>query len=76
LGSLIGSRCAVFANIPAGGLGMNTGGGDAFDLSWKPAATLDGWGGPELLDPYEIERRQLGERNIGASRYATLGYRK
>jgi hypothetical protein len=29
-----------------------------------------------LLDSYEIERRQVGERNIGASRYATLGYRK
>src|ERR1700751_2243167 len=62
--------------IPAGGLGMNTGVGDAFDLAWKLAATLQGWGGPQLLDSYEIERRQVGERNIGASRYATLGYRK
>jgi 2-polyprenyl-6-methoxyphenol hydroxylase-like FAD-dependent oxidoreductase len=62
--------------IPAGGLGMNTGVGDAFDLSWKLAATLEGWGGPKLLDSYEIERRQVGERNVGASRYATLGYRK
>jgi 2-polyprenyl-6-methoxyphenol hydroxylase-like FAD-dependent oxidoreductase len=67
---------AVHLVIPAGGLGMNTGVGDAFDLSWKLAATLEGWGGPELLDSYEIERRQIGERNIGASRYATLGYRK
>ena len=67
---------AVHLVIPAGGLGMNTGVGDAFDLSWKLAATLEGWGGPQLLDSYEIERRQIGERNIGASRYATLGYRK
>jgi 2-polyprenyl-6-methoxyphenol hydroxylase-like FAD-dependent oxidoreductase len=67
---------AVHLVIPAGGLGMNTGVGDAFDLSWKLAATLEGWGGPALLDSYEIERRQVGERNIGASRYATLGYRK
>jgi 2-polyprenyl-6-methoxyphenol hydroxylase-like FAD-dependent oxidoreductase len=67
---------AVHLVIPAGGLGMNTGVGDAFDLSWKLAATLEGWGGPELLDSYEIERRQVGERNIGASRYATLGHRK
>jgi 2-polyprenyl-6-methoxyphenol hydroxylase-like FAD-dependent oxidoreductase len=67
---------AVHLVIPAGGLGMNTGVGDAFDLSWKLAATLEGWGGPELLDSYEIERRQVGERNIGASRYATLGYRQ
>jgi hypothetical protein len=55
---------------------MNIGVGDAFDLAWKLAATLEGWGGPELLNSYEIERRQVGERNIGASRYATLGYRK
>jgi 2-polyprenyl-6-methoxyphenol hydroxylase-like FAD-dependent oxidoreductase len=67
---------AVHLLIPAGGLGMNTGVGDAFDLSWKLAATLEGWGGPELLQSYEIERRQVGERNIGASRYATLGYHK
>jgi 2-polyprenyl-6-methoxyphenol hydroxylase-like FAD-dependent oxidoreductase len=62
--------------IPTGGLGMNTGVGDAFDLSWKLAATLQGWGGPSLLDSYEIERRQVGERNIGASRYASIGRRK
>ena len=67
---------AVHLMIPTGGLGMNTGVGDAFDLSWKLAATLAGWGGPDLLRSYEIERRQIGERNIGASRYASLGYRK
>jgi 2-polyprenyl-6-methoxyphenol hydroxylase-like FAD-dependent oxidoreductase len=62
--------------IPTGGLGMNTGVGDAFDLSWKLAATLRGWGGAKLLDAYEHERRQVGERNIGASRYASIGRRK
>jgi 2-polyprenyl-6-methoxyphenol hydroxylase-like FAD-dependent oxidoreductase len=62
--------------IPTGGLGMNTGVGDAFDLSWKLAATLEGWGGPALLRSYEIERRQVGERNVGASRYASLGRRR
>jgi 2-polyprenyl-6-methoxyphenol hydroxylase-like FAD-dependent oxidoreductase len=62
--------------IPTGGLGMNSGVGDAIDLSWKLAATLAGWGGPRLLKSYEIERRQIGERNVGASRYATLGRRK
>lgn len=67
---------AVHLVIPTGGLGMNTGVGDAFDLSWKLAATLAGWGGPHLLRSYEIERRQIGERNIGASRHAALGYRK
>ena len=62
--------------IPTGGLGMNTGVGDAFDLSWKLAATLRGWGGANLLDAYEHERRQVGERNVGASRYASIGRRK
>src|SRR5580704_8067624 len=67
---------AVHLVIPTGGLGMNSGIGDAVDLSWKLAATLAGWGGPALLQSYEIERRQVGERNVGASRYATIGYRK
>jgi 2-polyprenyl-6-methoxyphenol hydroxylase-like FAD-dependent oxidoreductase len=67
---------AVHLVIPTGGLGMNSGVGDAIDLSWKLAATLRGWGGPDLLQSYEIERRQVGERNVGASRYATLGRRK
>ena len=62
--------------IPTGGLGMNSGVGDAIDLSWKLAATIKGWGGPDLLKSYEIERRQIGDRNIGASRYASIGRRK
>jgi len=62
--------------IPTGGLGMNTGCGDAIDLSWKLAATLAGWGGPNLLKSYEIERRQVGERNVAASRFAAAGRRK
>jgi 2-polyprenyl-6-methoxyphenol hydroxylase-like FAD-dependent oxidoreductase len=67
---------AVHLVTPTGGLGMNSGVGDAIDLSWKLAATLAGWGGPNLLASYEIERRQVGERNVAASRFATLGRRK
>jgi 2-polyprenyl-6-methoxyphenol hydroxylase-like FAD-dependent oxidoreductase len=67
---------AVHLVIPTGGLGMNTGVGDAVDLGWKLAATLKGWGGPELLASYEIERRQVGERNVAASRFAATGRRK
>jgi 2-polyprenyl-6-methoxyphenol hydroxylase-like FAD-dependent oxidoreductase len=67
---------SVHLVIPTGGLGMNTGVGDAIDLSWKLHATLGGWGGPSLLPSYEIERRQVGDRNVGASRYAALGRRK
>jgi 2-polyprenyl-6-methoxyphenol hydroxylase-like FAD-dependent oxidoreductase len=67
---------AVHLVIPTGGLGMNGGVGDAVDLAWKLAGTLRGWGGPRLLASYEIERRQVGERNVAASRYASLGRRK
>jgi 2-polyprenyl-6-methoxyphenol hydroxylase-like FAD-dependent oxidoreductase len=66
---------AVHLVIPTGGLGMNSGVGDAIDLSWKLAAALTGWGGPNLLPSYEIERRQIGDRNVAASRHATVGRR-
>src|SRR5436305_14440971 len=62
--------------IPTGGLGMNTGVGDAIDLSWKLHATLRRWGGPNLLRSYGVERRQVGERAVGASRYASTGRRR
>jgi len=67
---------AVHLVIPTGGLGMNSGVGDAIDLAWKLAGTLRGWGGPRLLDAYEIERRQVGEQVVAASRYASQGRRK
>ncbi len=56
---------AVHQLSPTGALGMNTGIGDAVDLGWKLAATLDGWGGPELLAAYDAERRPIGFRNVG-----------
>jgi 2-polyprenyl-6-methoxyphenol hydroxylase-like FAD-dependent oxidoreductase len=67
---------AVHLVIPTGGLGMNTGVGEATDLAWKLAGTLQGWGGPGLLKSYEIERRPVGARNVAASTYASRGRRK
>jgi 2-polyprenyl-6-methoxyphenol hydroxylase-like FAD-dependent oxidoreductase len=67
---------AVHLMIPTGGLGMNSGVGDAIDLAWKLAGTLRGWGGQRLLDAYEAERRPVGVRNVAASRYASTGRRK
>ncbi len=49
---------------PTGGFGMNTGVGDAVDLSWKIEATLRGWGGDNLLDSYDAERRPVAVRNV------------
>ncbi len=55
---------AAHAMSPTGGFGMNTGIGDAVDLSWKLAATIDGWGGEGLLDSYSVERQPVGARNV------------
>jgi 2-polyprenyl-6-methoxyphenol hydroxylase-like FAD-dependent oxidoreductase len=55
---------AVHLNSPTGAFGMNTGMQDAVDLGWKLAATLEGWGGANLLATYEIERRPVALRNI------------
>jgi hypothetical protein len=41
---------------PAGGQGMNTGIGDAVNLSWKLAEVLGGRADPAILDTYESER--------------------
>jgi 2-polyprenyl-6-methoxyphenol hydroxylase-like FAD-dependent oxidoreductase len=58
---------AAHLNPPFGGHGLNTGVGDAVDLGWKLAATLQGWGGPGLLESYEAERRPVQERVIRAA---------
>ena len=58
---------ASHLNPPWGGHGMNTGVGDAVDLGWKLAATLQGWGGAALLDSYEAERRPVQRTIIDAA---------
>ena len=56
---LVGDACHL--HPPFGGYGMNMGVADSVDLGWKMAATLQGWGGPTLLDSYEAERRAVHE---------------
>ena len=56
---LAGDACHV--HPPFGGYGMNMGIADAVDLGWKMAAVLQGWGGPRLLESYEVERRPVHE---------------
>ncbi|MCP5471586.1 MAG: FAD-dependent oxidoreductase [Sinobacteraceae bacterium] len=58
---LAGDAAHLFA--PTGGVGMNTGIGDACDLAWKLDAVLRGWGGETLLESYEIERKPIAVRN-------------
>ena len=62
--------------IPAGGLGMNTGIGDAINLGWKLAAVLRGSGGPGLLESYHDERGAVARRNIAAVAHAVDGVRQ
>lgn len=64
---------AIHLMIPTGGLGMNSGVGDALDLSWKLAGTIQGWGGPGLLESYETERRPVGQKNVESSGWAAQG---
>jgi hypothetical protein len=59
---------AVHLFTPTGGFGMNTGIDDTANLAWKLAATLQGWGGPHLLESYEAERLPIAIRNTGAAR--------
>ena len=70
---LAGDACHL--HPPFGGFGMNMGIGDAVDLGWKMAATLQGWGGPALLASYETERRPVHVRTIAeaSANYAALG---
>jgi 2-polyprenyl-6-methoxyphenol hydroxylase-like FAD-dependent oxidoreductase len=59
---LAGDACHLMS--PTGGFGMNTGVADAIDLSWKLEGSIKGWGGPELLQSYDIERKPVAERAI------------
>jgi 2-polyprenyl-6-methoxyphenol hydroxylase-like FAD-dependent oxidoreductase len=55
---------AAHLTSPTGGFGMNTGIQDAVDLAWKLEGSLRGWGGPQLLASYDIERRPVAVRNV------------
>ncbi|HEY3919730.1 MAG TPA: FAD-dependent monooxygenase [Stellaceae bacterium] len=57
---------AAHQNSPTGGLGLHTGLQDAADIGWKLAAVLKGWGGPRLLESYEIERKPVALNNVRA----------
>ena len=63
---LAGDAAHLFT--PTGGFGMNTGMDDASNLAWKLAALVQGWGGANLLQSYEIERKPIAERNTVAAR--------
>ena len=70
---LAGDACHL--HPPFGGYGMNMGVADGVDLGWKLASVLQGWGGAQLLDSYERERRQVHEMVLdeAVANHAMLG---
>jgi HAD superfamily hydrolase (TIGR01490 family) len=54
---LAGDAAHLFS--PIGGLGMNTGFQDAFNLGWKLAGVLNKKLNPEILDTYDLERKEI-----------------
>jgi putative polyketide hydroxylase len=52
---------------PRGGTGLNTAMRDGFDIAWKLAWVLRGWGDERLLESYERERRPVAEFNTQRS---------
>ncbi|MGW7092451.1 FAD-dependent monooxygenase [Streptomyces sp. NPDC054874] len=55
---------AAHVHAIAGGLGMNTGIQDAFNLGWKLGLVLAGHADPRLLDTYEEERLPVAARTL------------
>jgi len=55
---------AAHSHPPYGGYGINSGLEDARNLGWKLAAVLQGWGGEQLLDSYDAERRPVFKSTI------------
>ncbi|MGI5158499.1 FAD-dependent monooxygenase [Microbispora sp. CA-102843] len=57
--------------FPAGGMGLNLGVQDAWNLGWKLAATVRGWAPDGLLDSYHAERHAVGAATLRLTRGQT-----
>ena len=55
---------AAHLNSPAGGMGMNGGVHDAFNLGEKLAAVIAGGADRQLLDLYDLQRRPVAREQI------------
>jgi 2-polyprenyl-6-methoxyphenol hydroxylase-like FAD-dependent oxidoreductase len=58
---------AAHIHSPVGGQGMNTGIGDAVNLSWKLAGVLHGFADASVLDSYEPERIGFARRLVATT---------
>jgi 2-polyprenyl-6-methoxyphenol hydroxylase-like FAD-dependent oxidoreductase len=59
---------AAHIHSPLGGQGLNLGLGDAMNLGWKLAATVQKKAPEGLLDSYQTERHPIGEQVLDWSR--------
>jgi 2-polyprenyl-6-methoxyphenol hydroxylase-like FAD-dependent oxidoreductase len=59
---------AAHIHAPLGGQGLNLGLGDAMNLGWKLAATIQGKAPQGLLDSYYFERHPIGAQVLDWSR--------
>jgi 2-polyprenyl-6-methoxyphenol hydroxylase-like FAD-dependent oxidoreductase len=59
---------AAHIHAPLGGQGLNLGLGDAMNLGWKLAATINNIAPEGLLDSYYTERYPIGEKVLDWSR--------
>jgi 2-polyprenyl-6-methoxyphenol hydroxylase-like FAD-dependent oxidoreductase len=63
---------AAHIHAPLGGQGLNLGLGDAMNLGWKLAATIQQKAPEGLLDSYQTERHPLGVQVLDWSRAQVL----
>ncbi|CAN5144187.1 FAD-dependent monooxygenase [soil metagenome] len=59
---------AAHVHSPFSGQGLNLGVGDAINLAWKLAATINGWAPEGLLDTYSSERHPIGAQVLDWTR--------
>jgi len=59
---------AAHIHPPLGGQGLNLGIQDAFNLGWKLAAEVGGWGPEDLLDSYQAERHPVAADVLASTR--------
>ncbi|KIX09193.1 uncharacterized protein Z518_00272 [Rhinocladiella mackenziei CBS 650.93] len=62
---LVGDAAHAFP--PTGGMGLNTGIGDAHNLAWKLAIVERGLASPSFLDTYQSERQPVAHINADQS---------
>lgn len=65
---------AAHAFAPTGGLGLNTGFGDAQNLGWKLAAVINQHMPAKLLSTYELERRPVCFENLQFAKQNQEGF--